>query len=89
MPGKKAAGVLVKDLRLDAGRLELAQVLLRKTFVRRKENYPIQFPPTAMLVEIVLELKDVRVHHQRLARAGGHPVGQLVELRPRFRAGVE
>ncbi len=82
LPGEQPAPVLVEQLRVDAGRLELAQVLLGEPFVGREQDDPVQLARSAVLLQVELVLEDVGVHQQRLAAAGGHPEGQLVELRP-------
>ena len=82
LPGEQPAPVLVEQLRVDARRLELAQVLLRQPLVGREQQDAVQLAPPAVLFQVVLVLEDVGVHQQRLAAAGGAPVGQLVELRP-------
>ena len=82
LPGEQSASVLVEQLRRDARRLELAQVLLAQPLVGREQDDAVQLAPPAVFLQVVLVLKDVGVHQQRLAAAGGAPVGELVELRP-------
>ena len=73
---------LLNSSAVDARRLELAQVLLGQPLVGREQQDAVQLAPPAVLLQVVLVLEDVGVHQQRLAAAGGAPVGQLVELRP-------
>ena len=82
LPAEQPAAVLVEQLGVDARRLELAQVLLREPCVWRKQEDAVQLAPPAMPGQCVPVLQDVDVHQQRLAAAGGHPEGELVELRP-------
>ena len=49
LPGEQTAPVLVEQLRLDAGRLELAQVLLAKALVGCEQDDPVQLAPPAVL----------------------------------------
>src|SRR5690606_28689587 len=84
LPGEQAPRVLVEQLCLYAGRRELPQVLLREPLVRREQDDAVQLTPPAVPGEVMLELEDVGVHHQRLAAAGRHPQGELVELWPRL-----
>jgi hypothetical protein len=79
---EKPAPILVEKLSLDSRRFELAQVLLAQSLVWREQDDAIQLAPAAVLLQVVLVLKNVGVHQQRLAAAGGTPVGNLVELRP-------
>ena len=55
-----------------------------RALVGREQDDAVQLAPPAMLLQVVLILEDVGVHQQRLAAAGGAPVGELVELRPGF-----
>ena len=54
----------------------------RQPLVGREQDDAVQLAPPAVLLQVVLVLEDVGVHQQRLAAAGGAPVGELVELRP-------
>ena len=89
LPAEQPAAVLVEQLGVDARRLELAQMLLREPFVGRKQEDAVQLAPPAVLGQCVPVLQDVGVHQQRLAAAGGHPEGELVELRPGLSGFVE
>ena len=64
-------------------------MLLRKPFVGRKQEDTVQLAPPAVLSQGVLVLQDIGVHQQGLAAAGGHPEGDLVELRPGLSGFVE
>ena len=81
--GEQAASVLVEDLCLDARLLEFAQVLLRQPFLGREQDDPVQLARKTMRFQEPLVLEDVGMHEQRLAAAGGHPEGDLVELEAR------
>src|SRR5690606_11539903 len=80
---KEPPPLLAEDFGLNARPFELAQMLLRKPLVGRKQNDTVQRLRSPMRFEIALVLQDVRVHEQRLAAAGGHPEGDLVELEAR------
>src|SRR3546814_7488473 len=71
--------VLLEQLGCQAGRLEFAQMLLAEAFVRRQQDNPVQFAAPAVFVEIELILQDVGMRQQRLAAAGGAPIGDLVD----------
>ncbi len=79
LPGEESAPVFVEDFRVDTGLFELAQVLLGEPFVGREQNDPVEFPGAAVGLKETPVLENVRVHEQRLAAAGGHPEGDLVE----------
>ncbi len=64
-------------------------MLLRQPLVGRKQQDAVQLATPTVLLQSVLVLEDVGVHQERLAAAGGAPVGQLVELRPGISATVE
>ena len=64
-------------------------MLLREPFVGGEQEDTVQLPPPAVQGERVLVLQDIGMHQQRLAAAGGHPEGELVELRPGLGGFVE
>ena len=64
-------------------------MLLREPFIGCEQDDAVQFATPAMPGQGVPVLQDVRVHQQRLAAAGGHPEGELVELRPGLGGFVE
>ena len=89
LPAEHPRPVLVEQLRIDARRLELAQMLLREPFVGREQEDAVQLVPTAVQGQGVLVLEDIGVHQQRLAAAGSHPESELVELRPDLSSFIE
>ena len=60
-----------------------------ESFVGREQDDAVQLAPPAMPGQCAPVLQDVGVHQKRLAAAGGHPEGELVELRPGLGGFVE
>ena len=80
LPRKERLAILGEQVGVQPGSMELNKVLPGQPLVRRQQDDAVQFPPVAVQVEVVLVLKDVDVHEQRLAAAGRIPEGDLAQV---------
>jgi hypothetical protein len=80
LASEQSRAILPKQFRSKPSRLELSQVLLAEALVRGQQNNSVQLATATVFFEIKQVLQDVGVHQQRLAAAGGAPIGDFVNL---------